>query len=152
MPADPGETRPSPDVRSRWFAAPRQSHEHQQLRLEMIEMRILGSEGACRYCLSVLTGEDCFSLAPKEILARLSRFVARHTSPKAEALCRDMDAFHFLADFMVNLLYQAERSGSPRRSKEHRAIELLLRDLELSDKVIQERLSTTEKQMRRWAD
>jgi len=59
----------------------------------------------------------------------------------------------FLADFLVNLLDQAGESGPPhRRSKEQRAIELLLRDLELSDEVIRRCLSTTERQMLRWTN
>lgn len=141
------------DELSRLLAAPRQSREHQSFRNDMIEAQLLGSDGVCRYCVSVLTGIDCFPMDHEEFGFRLARFVASKTCGEIEPFCRDMQALHFLADFMRYLLNQSEGELPPhRRNKEQRAIEMLLKNPSLSDERIRKRLATTLNQMNRWSN
>jgi hypothetical protein len=148
------ESSRSASIVSQMLAAPFHSREHQNLRFDMIERRLLGSEGVCRYCLSILSGQDCFSLSSEDFIHQLARFVASRTSPQTESVCGDLQSTQFLADFMLYLLREHEDSDRPlrRRGKQERAIELLLRDPSLSDEKIQGRLSTTANQMRRWSN
>jgi hypothetical protein len=133
--------------------AERHSSEYREFRHDMIEAKLLGSDGVCRYCLSVLTGQDCFPMAHEEFTNKLASYVASRTSRDAEPICRCIEAFHFLAGFMVNLLYEAENGGqSRRRNMEQRAIELLLGNPSMTDEAVQGQLATTRKQMDRWVD
>lgn len=140
------------DAISKALAAPRHSREHQSLRHQMIGSKLLGSDGVCRYCLSILTDRDCFPLSANEFESQLAAYVSSRTCYEAEAICRQANSLHFVAEFMLRVLYEAEKTEPARRwSKELRAIALLLHDPKLSDNAIRQQLSTTRKQMDRWS-
>ena len=99
------------DAISKALAAPRHSREHQSLRHDMIEGRLLGSDGVCRYCLSILTDRDCFPLSANELKSQLAAYVASRTCHEAEAICRQANSLHFLAEFMRRFFTQPRKES-----------------------------------------
>jgi hypothetical protein len=138
---------------SRRLAAPRESREHQYLRLEMCDDRLLGGMGACQYYLSILTQSDQFVAWSDDFVNNVKRYVVKMTCPEAARFCTGIDGMQFLDGFFRVVMERIEgRSGSRRVTKEDRAIEMLMNHPDWSDQQIAKKLPTTAKQLKRWSN
>lgn len=82
----------------------------------------------------------------------LARFVAAATDAGVEPLCHDLQACHFVAEFLLCRLREQEGAGRIRQRKQDLAIELLLRNPAIDDESVRRQLNTTPRQMQRWAN
>jgi hypothetical protein len=138
---------------SRRLAAPRESPEHQYLRLEMCDDRLLGGMGACQYYLSILTQSDQFVAWSDDFVNNVKRYVVEMTCPEAARFCTDLHNMQFLAGFFRVVMERIEGSSGGRPvSKEDRAIEMLMNHPDWSDQQVAEQLPTTAKQLKRWSN
>lgn len=139
---------------ARSFAAPDDSKEHRWLRIELLELGLLASDGVCRYCYSKLSGKNGFAMQFDEFRAELRAFLERELPiATTSAVFEDRNPLEAVTEYLRNRLHVVETGESlPKRSKEDRAIDAVLLDPTLSDDEVRDLLKTTEKQIRRWSN
>lgn len=138
---------------SQAFAAPSDSPEHLSLRTDMCEAQLLGSEGACRYYLSALTGVDQFVAWNDAFFAALQSYLEQDFGENVSRFCTRLDATHFLEHILRDCWERSHNlANSKRPTKELQAIKLLLRHPSWSEEQIAQAAGTTTAQLRRWPD
>lgn len=111
---------------SRRYAAPPESDEHQSLYKELCKWHLLGSEGACRYYLSRLTGIDQFSLWNDEFCSNVREFLIANLSDSAGQFNFDLYAVGFLVDVLQWYFEREFVNRLLKPTKKQRSIILLL--------------------------
>jgi hypothetical protein len=134
------------------MACPSDSEEHRVFREEICELGLLGSEGACKYYLSIITGIDQFALWSDEFLNNLRDFVNSQAAGATAAFRIDADT-----EYVVVPLLKAEmRRVRPqlignKPTKEERAIEMLFHNPGWSDYDVAKSVPTTVRQLQRFS-
>ncbi|MDZ4658205.1 MAG: hypothetical protein SH868_11565 [Bythopirellula sp.] len=133
------------------MATPHESAEHQSIREEMCNTQLLGSEGACRYYISVLTGIDHFALWSNEFIDNVREFIMNETAGAAGYFQFDGYTVGFMMPFFKSQYTKRFSIAGIDSSKSDRAVELLLRNPFWTDEQIASAVSTTLKQLQRFS-
>ena len=131
------------------FDKPYDSPEHRMLREESW---LAGPEVECRYYLGMLLGRNEFRRSPEEFLDELAEFVVSKTSAKGAMFCCTEHHCQFVVDFLRRL-FERQQGETPRtdETKEHRAMEVLLKHPDWSNEQIVAEVGATMKSVDRWS-
>lgn len=138
---------------SRRLAFPMGDPPHRELRRDMCESQLLGGDGATRYLVSVLSGEDCLGV-------RHAEYVSMARSIAAGVLGKAADRWEFSQEslcYMWPLFLDAYRQAHPAfmidrtQTTEDRAVVQRLIHPDLDDVAIAQLAATTTKQLSRFS-
>ena len=99
---------------SRSFAAPLDSTDHEMFRTEMCDVRLLGTDGACRYYLSRITGVDHFALWSDVYLENLREFADQQSDGAANAFRIDQDTVGVIVPLLKVIILQKASRFNPQ--------------------------------------
>jgi hypothetical protein len=129
------------------FDAPKDSPDHLGLR---DQAGLGGRHIECRYYLGMLIGRNEFRQPSEEFLDDLTEFVVSRTSTQAAMFCCTEEHCQFVVAFLRRLFEIQEGLAPDRKeTKEHRAIEVLLRHADWSDEQIAAEVGATAKSVKR---
>jgi hypothetical protein len=137
---------------SQRLSAPKESAEHQALRYEICDLQTLGSDGACRYYLSLISGTDQFLAWNDQFLQNVEEYVISQTSKAASQFFDGHHTLTFFVSFLRRRCDRVERDYESALSKQENAVDLLLNHPDWTDEEIASRVGTTLKQLQRWRD
>jgi hypothetical protein len=130
------------------FDRPVDSPEH---RILQDEVWLGGLYVECRYYLGMLTGRNEFRATINEFLDHLTDYVTAKSSDGAAIFCCSINHCHYVVDFLRRL-YETQTGRPPRKkeTKEHKALELLLKHTDWTNEQIVSKLGATFESLKSW--
>lgn len=130
------------------FEKAKDTFEHRGL---LDAFSLVGPEIECRYRLGVLLGRNEFRRSREEFLDDLTAFVVSQTSPEAAMFCCTEHHCQFVVAFLRRLCeLRGNRNVARKETKEHRALEVLLRHPKWADEQIVSEVGATLNAVKRW--
>jgi hypothetical protein len=118
--------------------------------LQDIERGLPPEHIRCRYYFSGICERDEVATSTEDFLQHLKVYVVQHAHPASAVFCnREVDVQH-LECFLRERFYIATGREMPKRSKQQRAMSLLIQHADWDDEQFRVALGTTSKAMQRW--